>query len=555
MINNQQFNDQQQMINNQQFIDQQQMINNQQFNFLQQINNNQQFNDQQQMNNNQQFNDQQQMINNQQFNDQQQMINNQQFNDQQQMINNQQQMINNQQFNDLQQFNNMNKMENNQQFHSMQPLNNMQQANNAQQIQSLQINNNVQSNNYFYILYLFRQFWLQYYQNMIFQNNNIINYGSNNPNNFNSKNENNNNYSMIKYPHKSGLKNIGQTCYMNATVECLSNIRNISDYFLRKFGTFNVDNQTLTASYSNLIFQLFMSQEKAISPNEFKNTIGELNPLFKGMHAADAKDLVFFLIERLHKENNELENNPNNFFGKDFNQLENEATNESLMIQNFKNDFHAKNKSIISDTFYGITRSTMKCNGCGITKYSFQSFNLQIFQLKKLKEDKIASLGQENYDTLTLNEAFVFQQKEELLNGENMIYCNNCKRLQNGAHQQSIYEFPNVLIIVLNRGRNNQDFNEEFDYPENLDFTRDNIIGNSNSHNKKFYLCGIIKHLGESGSAGHFIAYSRNNMNDKFMCYNDSHFYEVSAKDAMSATISYNDNEKKTPYVLFYHSY
>ena len=39
-----------------------------------------------------------------------------------------------------------------------------------------------------------------------------------------------------------------------------------------------------------------MSHKKAISPNEFKNTIGELNPLFKGMHAADSKDLVFFLI-------------------------------------------------------------------------------------------------------------------------------------------------------------------------------------------------------------------------------------------------------------------
>ena len=60
-----------------------------------------------------------------------------------------------------------------------------------------------------------------------------------------------------------------------------------------------------------------------------------------------------------------------------------------------------------------------------------------------------------------------------------MIYCNNCKRLKKGAHQQSIYEFPYVLIIVLNRGRNNQGFNEEFDFPEKLDFTRDNIIGNS----------------------------------------------------------------------------
>ena len=65
----------------------------------------------------------------------------------------------------------------------------------------------------------------------------------------------------------------------------------------------------------------------------------------------------------------------------------------------------------------------------------------------------------------------------------------------------------------------------------------------------------IIKHLGESGSGGHFIAYCRNSSNDKFICYNDATFYEVNVNDAMSTNISDNNFDKKTPYILFYHSF
>ena len=342
---------------------------------------------------------------------------------------------------------------------------------------------------------------------------------------------------------------------MNATIECLSNIKTITNYFLSNYGNFNFQTQTLTATYSNLLFQLFMTKEKYIAPNDFKNIIGELNPLFKGMHAADAKDLVFFIIETLHKENNILKNNIGNNINaeNDFNQLEIESRDENIMLQKFRVDYNMKNKSIISDTFYGINRSVMKCSGCNISKYSFQTFNLQIFQLKKLKEDKIKEIGQEFYNGLNLYDAFLYQQKEEFLNGDNMIYCNNCKQLQNGSHQQSIYELPYVLIIILNRGRNNQDFNEEFSIPEILDFKEQNALFNINSPFQKFYLCGIVKHLGESGSSGHFIAYCRNDYKDKFMCYNDASFTEVSVEEAMSSKISDKENEKKTPYILFYH--
>ena len=193
----------------------------------------------------------------------------------------------------------------------------------------------------------------------------------------------------------------------------------------------------------------------------------------------------------------------------------------------------------------------MKCDSCNLVKYSFQTFNLLIFQLRKTKEEKKKELGYNKQ--LDLYDAFEVEQKEELLSGENMIYCNNCKGLRNGKHQQRFYGFPNVMIIILNRGKDNKDFNEEFIIYEKLDFTKTNLIVNKESY-QKFFLCGVVTHLGESGSSGHFIAYCRNDPNStEFICYNDTIVSNVSIKDALSSNISRNDFEKKTPYILLYH--
>jgi len=136
-----------------------------------------------------------------------------------------------------------------------------------------------------------------------------------------------------------------------------------------------------------------------------------------------------------------------------------------------------------------MTRSIMICKGCGIKKYSFQSFNMQIFELKYLKEKKVLHI--QNNEKLNLIEAFLLQQMPELLTNENKIYCNNCKGLADGVHQQSIYQLPKVLIIILNRGRNIADFTEEFDFPVILDLRNQNIIIDKNSPHL-FYLCGKL---------------------------------------------------------------
>jgi ubiquitin C-terminal hydrolase len=354
----------------------------------------------------------------------------------------------------------------------------------------------------------------------------------------------------ITYPHKAGLENVGQSCYMNATIECLSNIKSLSNHLIENYGNYNSKTQPLCVSYSSLLYELIFTNKNCIEPKLFKEIIGKLNPLFEGNHSVDAKDFIFFIIETLHRELLPPSNNNNENNEIDFLQQEQNAKDENKMRIEFIKEFNL-NRTIISDIFYGINRSIMKCNNCGTKKYSFQTFNLLIFPLKKVKEYKMRQIGRGNLD-LNLYDAFSCEQEAERLEGENMIYCNVCRQLSPGVHQQQIYGMPRILIIILNRGKNNQDFNEEFRFEEILDFTNKNLVVNNGSI-QKFYLCGIITHLGESGAGSHFIAYCRNKLNDPFTCYNDAVVSQASVADAMAAKISKKGSERKTPYILIYH--
>ena len=53
---------------------------------------------------------------------------------------------------------------------------------------------------------------------------------------------------------------------MNSTIQCLSNIKYLSDYFIKYYGQFNIETQPLSASFSNLVFELFNTKKKYISP-------------------------------------------------------------------------------------------------------------------------------------------------------------------------------------------------------------------------------------------------------------------------------------------------
>ena len=342
-----------------------------------------------------------------------------------------------------------------------------------------------------------------------------------------------------------GLDNVGATCYMNATIQCLAHIKRVSNHIInsRENGELkDTKKYQLTSVYADVLKGIWFPENnaKSFAPNKFKKTIGIMNPLFAPTAANDAKDLLIFLIEQMHNElNKSKEKNMCLIMPDDM-----DPTNQQQVLECFGVEFMKKYDSIFSHCFYGSNVSMTCCFGCNIIKYSYQCFSFMIFPLLEAKKYCVQSgkIPQMMYNQYMLNieDCFIYNQKLEFFSGDNQMYCNTCRSLMNSSMCTLVYTAPLVLILVLNRGRGNLDFQEKFQFWEIIDLT--NYVQYKQPDNR-YFLTGIITHLGESGAGGHFIAFCRMSENSPWFCYNDSIVTQTNFIDI---------NNRGTPYILFY---
>ena len=118
----------------------------------------------------------------------------------------------------------------------------------------------------------------------------------------NINNSNINEKKLQKYINKIGLKNLGHSSYINASLQCLFNIESLSKKLLNKYLYLDINTQQLTCAYTTLLYELKKETSKYIDPSIFNKIIGELNPLFEKKETSDARELIIFIIERLHQE-------------------------------------------------------------------------------------------------------------------------------------------------------------------------------------------------------------------------------------------------------------
>ena len=179
--------------------------------------------------------------------------------------------------------------------------------------------------------------------------------------------------------------------------------------------------------------------------------------------------------------------------------------------------------------------------------YNYGVFNVLIFPLEEVKNMKNNSLKQNNNnnnqnDLVTLNECFIYNQKTDFFTGENKNYCNICKQLYESHYTSKIYISPNVLIIILNRGKDNI-YKVKLDFQPVIDIT--NFVIQKEMPKIQYNLFAVITHLGESGPNAHFIATCKSPIDNNWYRYNDSmvNIIENFIKDVANFG---------TPYILFY---
>ena len=333
------------------------------------------------------------------------------------------------------------------------------------------------------------------------------------------------------------MQNIGATCYMNASVQCVAHIKPLVEYLYARLKTTGFVPGTLSKSLAEVaenLWNLNNPNETYFSPYNLKKTISFLNPQFAGIHADDAKDFISWMYETLHKEMNA--GSGENVLIADVDQR-----NFWLQFNTFYSGNEANNQSIISRLFNCYCVTVTQCLKCNTKLYNPSTEMVQYLPLQDALEykQKKGNTTNPSDNTVSLYDALKSGLDYKILGGDSMLYCQYCKGKWPCVQYKLFTTCPEVLTIVLNRGKDNM-YNVNMQFPEEIDI--DEFVLDINN-GTKYELIGMVSFFGESGPGGHFIAYCRTDGRSSWYKYNDS-IVEESTFDAAKTT--------GTPYILFY---
>ncbi|KAG0263152.1 CSN-associated deubiquitinating enzyme Ubp12 [Actinomortierella ambigua] len=172
-----------------------------------------------------------------------------------------------------------------------------------------------------------------------------------------------------------GLQNLGNTCFMNSALQCLSNTPDLTAYFLANAwqDELNPDNPLgmdgeVAKAYANLVNKLWNGAARSFAPREFKSTIGRFAPTFTGYQQHDSQELLAFLLDGLHEDLNRIKKKP-------YNEVPDSDGRPDEEVAQICWDLHkARNDSIIVDLFQGQYKSTLVCPVCNKVSVTFDPF-------------------------------------------------------------------------------------------------------------------------------------------------------------------------------------
>ncbi|XP_036189464.1 ubiquitin carboxyl-terminal hydrolase 4 isoform X3 [Myotis myotis] len=190
-------------------------------------------------------------------------------------------------------------------------------------------------------------------------------------------------------PGLCGLGNLGNTCFMNSALQCLSNTAPLTDYFLRDEyeAEINRDNPLgmkgeIAEAYAELIKQMWSGRDAHVAPRMFKTQVGRFAPQFSGYQQQDSQELLAFLLDGLHEDLNRVKKKP---------YLELQDANgrpDAVVAKEAWENHRLRNDSVIVDTFHGLFKSTLVCPECAKVSVTFDPFCYLTLPLP-LKKDRV----------------------------------------------------------------------------------------------------------------------------------------------------------------------
>ncbi len=174
-----------------------------------------------------------------------------------------------------------------------------------------------------------------------------------------------------------GSHNLGNTCFMNSSIACLSNCTELTYYFLSGEYKKDINRENklgmggaLAESWADLLHDYWVGSQHVGNPSDLKRTFGNKIKRFSGYNQQDSNEFIDLFLENLNEDLNSVTK-------REYIELKSKVENESdkECAKRYWDNYLKRNNSIITDLFCGQIKSTLTCPKCGFINIGFDPFN------------------------------------------------------------------------------------------------------------------------------------------------------------------------------------
>ena len=320
-----------------------------------------------------------------------------------------------------------------------------------------------------------------------------------------------------------GLANLGNTCYMNSAIQCLSHLLEFhpkNENFLNE----NKNKDDIYCEWLKLQLELWQNDEgNPIVPRsflqKFMSDCQQKDILFYNFQQNDTEEFINIFMDLLHQSIKKKVNIT--IKGEVSTQLDKLA----VKSMNSWSSFFQNDYSYIIQKFYSQLLSITSCTKCDYVTINFDP--CMVISLA------IPDTAKSLYDCL---DSYI---SKITLDCDNLWKCDKCKELVQPEKKIMLWKSSDIIIILLKRYSNGYKNDNFIEFPLELDISSYSL--NYGSDKTIYKLSGICIQSGCLGG-GHYYAMCKNELDQIWREYNDTNVRLVEESELL----------KQKPYCLFY---